>query len=484
MKDRAAATPLYIDLDGTLIRSDLAQEMLVRGMTRPLQMPRILALLLGGGRARLKRHLAETVDFAADRLPYVPAVIAHARAARAEGRPVILATAADRLAAEKVAGHLGLFDAVLASDPGRNLKSEAKLEAIRDHAKGGPFEYIGNAHADVPIWREAALRGFVNAPASAVAALGEAGHRSLQVDDRPPMWRAAFRAMRPHQWAKNALVLLPLLLSHGYANPALVMISLMAFLAFSLCASGIYIVNDLVDIEADRAHPRKSSRPFAAGTLSPLAGVCLAAGLVGAGLLGGLVLAGPAFGVILMLYILLTSAYSFHIKQKSTIDVVTLAVLYAMRIVAGSVAIGAPLSPWLLNFSLFFFLSLAYLKRYIEMIRAPSPGRVASRNYDTSEADILAVFGIVNGGLAILTLSLYLNSDVVTAIYAGPQLLWLVCPLMTFWIYRTWLWARRGMIDDDPVLFALKDGISRITILIVAALVVAARYIPLHGVFP
>jgi 4-hydroxybenzoate polyprenyltransferase len=483
MKDMIAAPPLYIDLDGTLIRTDLAQEMLVRGMADPVHIPGILRIMFGAGRSHLKRHLAERVDFAADRLPYVEEVVRYATEARAMGRRVVLATAADRIAAEKVAAHLGVFDAILASEPGHNLKSDAKLAAIRDHA-GGPFEYIGNSTADVPIWRDAARRGFVNAPRSALAALGDPALRSLQIEDRKPFWRAALKAMRPHQWAKNALVLLPLLLSHGYGDAGLVLISLLAFLAFSLCASGIYVINDLVDIEADRAHPRKCRRPFAAGTLSPLAGVGLATGLVAIGAVGGMGLAGPGFGAMLLLYVALTCAYSFYLKQYSTIDVVVLALLYTMRIVAGAVAIGAPLSPWLLNFSFFFFLSLAYLKRYIELSKAKVPGRIASRNYDTSEADFLGSFGIANGGMAILTLALYLNSDVVVQTYAGPELLWLICPLMSFWIYRTWLWARRGRIDDDPVLYALKDPVSRLTILLTAALVVAGRYIPLEGLFP
>lgn len=473
--------PLYIDLDGTLIRSDLAQEMLVRAAARPEHFGALTRLLAQREWSRVKRYLAEHVDFVPESLPYVAAVIDHAKAARALGRRVVLATAADRIAADRIAEHLGIFDAVIASEPGRNMKSRAKLDAIRQDAGSDDFEYIGNSNDDIPIWDAAAARGYVNPPIGVAPDATHLSDGGVLVQDQVPTGRVLLKAMRPHQWSKNALLFVPMILSASYAEPANLIMVIIGFLMFSFCASAIYILNDLVDIEADRAHRTKRNRPFAAGTLLPITGVKAAAFLLGVGLVGGFGLIGSAFGLVLLGYVGLTMAYSLYLKQFSTVDVVTLALLYSVRLLAGAVAISVPLSPWLLNFALFFFLGLAYLKRYIEVARSTGTGRIGKRNYETDEIDFIAMFGIANSALAILTLSLFLNSDAVTETYASPYVLWLLLPLFAQWTFRTWIWAKRGKIDDDPVVFALKDRQSRMIIGLCVVLIVVAQRFPIGG---
>lgn len=473
--------PLYIDLDGTLIRSDLAQEMFVQAAARPSHFGALTRLLAQRESSRLKRYLAENVDFVPESLPYVSAVIDHAKAARALGRRVVLATAADRIAADRIAEHLGFFDAVIASEPGRNMKSGAKLDAIRQDAGSDRFEYIGNSSDDVPIWDAAVARGYVNAPADIAPDATHLSEGCVSLKDQVSTGRALLRAMRPHQWSKNALLFVPMILSASYAEPANLILVTIGFLMFSFCASAIYILNDLVDIEADRAHQTKRTRPFAAGTLLPVTGVKAAAFLLGVGLIGGFGLIGAAFGLVLLGYVGLTMAYSLYLKQFSTVDVVTLALLYSVRLLAGAVSISVPLSPWLLNFALFFFLGLAYLKRYIEVARSTGIGRIGKRNYETDEVDFIAMFGIANSALAILTLSLFLNSDAVTQTYASPHVLWLLLPLFAQWTFRAWIWAKRDKIDDDPVVFALKDRQSRMIIGLCVVLIVVAQRLPLGG---
>ncbi|CUH65519.1 Decaprenyl-phosphate phosphoribosyltransferase [Thalassovita gelatinovora] len=475
--------PLFVDMDGTLLRTDVAQELLVRAFKSPVAIAAVLSGVLKSGVAGVKRALADHVEFRADLLPYDPAVLAYVKAARRAGRRVILATAADRKVAQEVADFTGLFDDIIASEPGHNMKGAAKLAAIRAIAGQGGFEYLGDSAADLPIWRDAAWRGFARVPAKARAlATGEAV-TLVPADDKAPK-AALWRAMRPQQWAKNLLLFLPLLFAHLYNDPASLLRAALGFAAFSLCASAVYLINDMLDIDADRAHPTKCKRPFAAGALRPTTGVAAALGLLLAGVSIGFALVSVAFGMVLLLYVALTKAYSFWLKAYSTIDVVVLSVLYTIRIVAGAAAILVVPSPWILTFSLFFFLSLAYMKRYIELARDTSSGRLPARNYYAGDLHVVQTFGIANAALSLLTMAEYISSNAVQEQYQAPGLLWLVLPVMMFWTYRAWMWANRDQIGDDPVAFALKDRISRVSGLIVLAVVLSARYINLDWMLP
>ena len=479
--------PLFVDLDGTLTHTDVAQELLLRSMKSPAVALAALSGYRRHGVSGLKAELADKADFRADLLPYNADVVAYIRQARDDGRQVILATAADQKVADAVADYLGLFDAVLASHPEFNLKGERKLAAIREYVSGADFEYLGDSKADIPIWQAASARGFARIPGAAVSLAADATLRPAAL--QTPKTKALLRAMRPHQWAKNVLIFLPLIFAHLYADAASVGAAALAFAIFSLCASAVYLLNDMLDVDADREHPTKCKRPFAAGLLSPLFGVQAGLALFAVAIGLAFFALGPVFGFVLLCYVAATKAYSLWLKRYSTVDVVVLALLYTVRILAGAAAIGVMPSPWLLTFSLFFFLSLAYMKRYIELARlveraAQAGERLPSRNYYAGDLTVVQTFGIANGALAVLTLAEYVSNDDVRARYLMPDLLWLLLPVMMFWTYRSWMWANRDQIGDDPVAFALKDRISRVSALIMICIVLAARHLELGGLLP
>lgn len=479
--------PLYVDLDGTLVSTDIAQELLVRAFRSPLALKSGLVAVPQGIGA-LKHALAETVSFDAARLPYRPEILAHIKAARDAGRRVVLATAADQLVADQVAAHLKLFDAVMASTPQNNLKGQAKLAAIeadaKAHSETGEFEYLGDSGADLPVWQASTLRGFAKVPQRAGKLVQDTSHVSLVLPPASTILWPLLRAMRPHQWAKNMLVFLPLLFAHLYFSAASLVSVSIAFVAFSLCASAVYLINDLLDIEADRAHDSKHKRPFAAGLILPLHGCIAAAGLFIAALVLGFAGAGPWFGAVLILYIVTTNIYSFWLKSHSTIDVVILALLYTVRIVAGAAALRVVPSPWILTFSLFFFLSLAYMKRFIELSKVAEDDQLPARGYWASDLSVIRTFGIANAALSLLTLAEYVSAPEIQARYLSPGLLWLMIPMMMFWSYRSWLKATRGQVGEDPVVFALKDRVSRVTGLMVLSVVVIAHSVDLHWMLP
>lgn len=473
----AEQTPLYVDLDGTLIKSDVAQELMVGLIARPDLWRSAIARMMQG-RASFKDFLSEHMSFDATTLPYNEEVLDYIKAQREEGRRIILATASDIAVAEKISDHLGLFDVVLASDVNRNLKGEAKLEAIREDS-GGTFEYLGNAAPDLVIWAECEKIGVVNASPVVRSRVSKDANISLEVNNRPSMARGVIKAMRPHQWAKNVLVLLPLFFSHSYLEQGSLFAGLLAMAVFSMCASAIYIINDLLDIEADRKHLRKRNRPFAAGVLSPVAGCVASAGLLAVAFAISMSQFSWTVTGLFALYILTTTLYSTWFKHKAAVDVVVLTCLYALRIFVGGVVIGVFVSPWLLNFSLFFFASLALMKRFTEIKKLDKSEDAEERKirgYYFSDIQTILPMGVTSGGMAVLTLTLYFNSGFVAESYGAPGLLWLIAPLVLFWIFRAWLLALRDHIDDDPVVFALRDKISRTAILIAAALVVVAKY--------
>lgn len=472
--------PLYVDLDGTLVNTDVAQELLLQVVARPKAWGP-LARSLTQGRAEAKQFLAQDGEFDPATLPYVPEVLEYLRAEKARGRRVVLASATDIRVAEKVAAHLGLFDAVIASTDGDNLKGARKLEAIKEDG-GEAFEYLGDSNADRVIWKSAAVSGFVNAPAPASDLVAPEGRVSLDIREKHSVLDGIRRAMRPHQWAKNALILLPLFFSHQYGDTELVMRALLAVIIFSFCASAIYIFNDLLDIEADRHHAKKRFRPFAAGTLSPVKGVIASAVLLIVSLGVSALYYGFAFTGLFLFYVLSTTLYSTWLKHKPVIDVVVLTCLYTLRIFVGGVAIGAALSPWLLNFSLFFFASLAFMKRYTEMRRVEAAGKDGARGYLVDDLTAILPMGVSCGGLAVLTLTLYLNSAFVAATYGAVEILWLIAPLIMFWIFRAWLKALRDEIDDDPVVFAMRDRTSQLTLLLTVMVVLASKFLTLNGV--
>jgi 4-hydroxybenzoate polyprenyltransferase/phosphoserine phosphatase len=465
------AIPLCIDLDGTLIRSDLLVE---SGLSALAGNPWLVLALPGwllAGKANLKQALALRSTMDMDGVPLRPEVLALVDAARSEGREVVLVTASDRRLAEAMARRLGI-DTVLASDGTSNLAGDRKAQALVELYGVRGFDYVGDGRVDLPVWR-AARRAIVvgSARLAAAAALGGEVHTHIHAP-RPRLsdW---VRAIRLHQWLKNLLVFVPLFSAHRAADPLSAALAVGAFFAFGLCASGVYVLNDLLDLDADRRHPRKRMRPFADGAIPLLHGAIAAPLLMALGLAFAWALA-PPFALLLLGYTLVTLAYSLRLKRVPVLDVMLLASLYTLRIIGGALAIGAMLSFWLLAFSMFVFLSLAMLKRYIELGALLRDGGAVARGYSVDDLPLIQSLGAASGYLAVLVLALYINSPESLALYQRPQVLWLLCPLLLYWISRAWMVAHRGAMDDDPVVFAATDRVSQMVAVAGGAIALAA----------
>jgi 4-hydroxybenzoate polyprenyltransferase len=477
-RDRSTAIPLAVDLDGTLIKSDLLLESFLLLMKKnPLLLLVCPVWLLGGGKQRLKQEIATRVEIDAARLPYHPKVIDWLSAEREGGRTLVLATASHRLLAEPVAAHLGLFDEVLATDETTNLKGPNKLAALQEKF-GEDFGYAGDTDADVPLWKACRERVVVASPSKAASLAKAAGvpfDETFHPEGRGPL-KALIKATRPHQWAKNLLLFVPALLAHRITDLSVMAYTALAFMAFSLLASSVYVLNDLLDIPSDRHHHRKKTRPFASGDLSILTGFALLPVLLGAGITLTALLPVEFWGVM-SVYYAITLAYSLILKSLMLLDVMVLAGLYTVRILAGSAATDTKVSFWLFAFSMFVFLCLAFVKRYIELWTLRSEGRDKSigRGYRTGDIDQLQSLGSAAGYVSVLVLALYLNSPEVRALYSQPAMLWAIIPLLTYWISRIWLRAGRGEVHDDPIVYALKDPASWVIGVLACVVVLLAR---------
>lgn len=464
MSPGSAQLPLVVDLDGTLIRTDLLAETANQFLIdHPVQSVRLLAWL-AQGKSALKTHLAAASGVDAATLPYNDHLLEWLREQRAQGRQLVLATASHHTLADRVARHLGLFDDVLATNASTNLKAGAKRDALVARFGEKGFDYVGNDWPDLPVWRSAATAHVVSRSARLIAKVRAHGNLGQTFDDgKPPLAKAVLRAVRPHQWVKNLLVFIPLLAAHRYADAAGVLQALLAFVVFGLTASSVYLLNDLVDVTDDRHHPFKRGRPFAAGHLGLPVGwllwpvlPVLAFGLAGWTL-------PPRFLAVLAAYFVLTLAYSLRLKQEPVLDVLTLAALYTLRIIAGAAAVAVPLSFWLLSFSMFLFLSLAFIKRYSELRAARHTRQrttLRGRGYETPDLELVSSLGGSAGYLSVLVLALYIQDSHTASLYATPTLIWLACPLLLFWISRAWLIAHRGHMQEDPIVFALRDRTS------------------------
>lgn len=463
---------LVVDLDGTLLRSDMLFESFWSAFGRDWRSPFLSVAALTGGRASLKRHLAMASAVETATLPYDPKVIAFVQAWRESGGRTALVTASDRDFAEAIAAHLGIFDEVHGSDGKLNLKGDRKGSFLEERFGSKGFAYMGDAKADLPVWKRAAKAITVNAPA-ALRREAERVCESVEhlVTDAKSV-KPYIKAVRPHQWLKNVLVFLPMLAAHQLDGQTF-LLSLLAFVCFSLVASSVYVLNDLLDLAADRAHPRKKNRPFASGSIPIAHGTWMAAGLL---ILGGLlaISISPSFLLAMVAYYLLTTAYSLHLKRRIVIDICVLAGLYTARIIAGSVATDVPLSVWLLAFSVFFFLSLAAVKRQAELIDNAERGnlKASGRGYHVDDLPIISMVAIGAGYVSVLVMTLYVNSPAVVELYAHPEALWGVCAVLLYWITRTVMVAHRGNMYDDPVVYAAKDRISQMCLLIIFGFVV------------
>lgn len=472
---------LCIDCDGTLLRTDLLHESVMLLLKQAPWALLWLPFWLMRGKAYMKARIAEHVRFNWATLPYCPEVLDLIRVERAKGRRVVLATASPRQWADGVAAHVGLFDSVLASDDATNLAGTRKASGLCDLYGVGQFDYAGNASTDLPVWEKSRQAIVVSSSVSLIAAARSVAAVSAVIPVPRAKLVTFLKGLRIHQWLKNLLVLVPLMAAHKVTGVAGFAQAGLAFLAFCFCASSVYVLNDLLDLEADRQHVRKRNRPFASALIPIWQGVALVPLLLIASV--GLASSLPiAFSAVLLAYFVMTLAYSFRLKRQVVVDVMLLAGLYTMRIIAGAAATGIVPSFWLLAFSMFVFLSLAIVKRYSELLITLQQQKVsaAGRGYSISDLQVLVSIGSSAGMAAVLVLALYINDPETAKLYPEKMWLWLVPPAILYWISRVWLKTCRGEIDDDPVVFAVKDWQSLLTGAIMGACFVLAA----SGVHP
>lgn len=465
--------PLCVDLDGSLIKSDTLWEGFWAALRKhPIAcLAACIAFLTS--RAKFKQRISRLAVADPAHLPYRQDVLAFLRVEADAGRPLFLVTAADESVARQVAGHLKLFGRVIASDGIVNCKGRKKLEAIRQVS--GEFLYLGDSTADLAVWRASAGAIVVGGTKHILRKLNQSDVRIYRLfPNRTGRARAITRAIRIHQWPKNLLVFLPVFLGHRMFDPTVWKPALLVFAVFCLTASFNYVVNDLLDLEADRLHIRKRERPFAAGDLSIAAGFWLAICLAVCGLAGGLVLPMMArFWVVA--YLVSSLFYSFHLKTRLLADVVGLSGLYVVRVMAGGAATAIVISPWTLAFCLFLFYSLALVKRFGELrMLSEEYGVPARRGYRKADLPVVAALGASSGIVSVVIFALYISSPEVRGNYCSPARLWLACPVILYWFGRIWILANRGNVAEDPLVFAFKDRISYLAGVCIAAIWLAA----------
>jgi 4-hydroxybenzoate polyprenyltransferase len=455
--------PLVIDLDGTLLRSDLLLETgLLFLRANPLRL--FLPLWwLTKGKAYLKESLARATVVDVTQLPYDPEIIALIGTERAKGREVILATASHRCLAERVAGYLGLFDEVIATDGSRNLSAHRKKDALVERYGEGGYDYAGNSRDDLPVLKAARRAILVNPEPGVERRSRGQGNVAAVIRSNPTSMRDWIKAIRLHQWMKNLLIFVPLLAAHRATDIELLGRGALAFVIFGLCASSVYVLNDLLDLGDDRHHPTKRHRPFASGKLQIKSGAIASGMLLATALVAALLWLPADFVAVLAVYYALTLAYSLVLKRLMVVDVIVLASLYTVRLIAGAAAFGVELTFWILAFAMFMFLSLALVKRYAELLQARvngQTGKSRGRGYYPGDLEMIASLGGASGYLSVLVLALYIDGLKWGGLYRQPEFIWLACPLLLFWVSRVWMLTHRGEMHDDPVLFAIRDPAS------------------------
>jgi 4-hydroxybenzoate polyprenyltransferase/phosphoserine phosphatase len=450
--------PLCVDLDGTLVRTDTLYEVLV-GVIKNGKglLPTIYAL--AAGKAAFKAIAALHSSFDPKQLPYNAKLLEFLEKEKQEGTTLVLATAANRKIADAVKVHLGLFDEVFASDATHNLRGVEKARVLAERFGSRAFRYAGNDETDIPIWRAASGAVLVNAAADVRKAAAAVTNVEADIHDQPRRVLAAVQGMRPYQWAKNILVFAPILTAHAERDLRSWLYAFITFVAFCSVASASYLVNDLLDLSADRNHTHKRNRPLASGALSIGDALVLILLLYGVGAVLAFLSSVP---LLLLLYVVLTLAYSSKLKRLPLVDFFTLSLLYVLRLFAGGKASGHPVSLWLLAFSSFFFLSLALVKRVAELKTHEAGGYLKQRGYAFEDTNALEIMGIASSFASTVVLALYVQGDLAaqTAQYARPELLWPIVPLMLFWQCRIWLSTTRKYMDDDPIVYAAKDWVS------------------------
>ena len=463
-KSETAAEYLCTDLDGTILVGDSFWESFLALVGAHPWYVCFVPFWLLRGKAALKYEISRRVQLNVSKLPVREELIRFLHQEKQAGKKVILVTGADAKIAHAVAEHLGFFDGVLASDGVTNLTGEKKKEAIQDLVHGLRYDYIGNSREDIPAWSAATSAFLVGPSPSLLKTVQRTTTVGGVVKSYENYWGSLWQSLRPAHWIKNLLVFVPIVMAHELNDLSRLIRVLIAFVSFSLCASGIYLLNDLFDLEADRLHPKKKLRPLPSGKLPVRAGLIFAPLLVVAGFLTACLLPTKLVLATVFLYTVATTLYSTYVKRIPILDVLLLTALYLMRILGGGMAAEVDVSPWLIAFSMFLLLSLAFSKRQAELIEQTSAegnqAGTSKRGYREQDTDILQQFGVTSGYLSVLVLAFYINGTDVTRLYRHPQVIWLACPMLLYWVSRVWFLASRGKLSEDPVVFAARDPIS------------------------
>jgi len=452
--------PLVVDLDQTLTVTDTLYESFARLLFQDPAATMTCLFRVAHGRAAVKRFIAQRCALDVATLPYRSELVELLKHEKARGRQIHLVTAADQSIADAVAAEFGLFDSTKGSDGQINLKGDGKLAYIRGRF-GDNFIYVGDGRADIPVFQ--AARGVILCDIKTTAALGASSRSVLARFDRSgSVLKDWLRAFRVHQWAKNSLIFVPLFVGHAYEDPAKIVATALGFALLCILSSATYVINDLSDLDADRAHATKRLRPFASGRLKILHGLIIAPLAIACVLIGAYVLS-PRFAAALVAYLLLTSIYSFGLKRTPLLDVFAIGVLFTLRIVMGVEVAGLRHSPWLLSFALAFFLSLALAKRHGEVMRAAGIDveEIAGRGYHGNDWPITLTFGVGSGLVSVVIMLLYMTNDAApSGFYHSLGWLYAIPALLTIWLMRIWLLSNRMLLHDDPVVFALRDRVS------------------------
>jgi len=458
----AELLPLCCDLDGTLIFTDLLHESILALFKANLRAVFLIPFWLLKGKAHLKAELQKRVRLDVESLPYNQEVVAFLKAEKLKGRSLVLVTASNELLANEVAKHLGLFDLVFGSPSDKNLRGSSKASLLKDRFGAHGFDYIGDEVADLAVWKVSSSAIVVGRSNSSL--IGKVKKRSSQttvLPGRTAKLRDLIRAVRPHQAAKNVLIFIPMITSHRFTHLGDVVFGVLAFIAFTMCAWSGYLINDLLDLSSDRRHTQKRNRPLASGRVTVSTAVISAFTLIV--LAAGIASQLPGrFAAVLAIYFAMTISYSVSLKSKVMLDVIFLACLYVIRVIAGHEAMNIPYSPWLLAFSMYIFLSLALLKRFAELRELSNRSLTSAhgRGYTVADASQVNILGAASGYMSVLVLAFYLNSPDVVKLYSKPQILWLLCPVILFWVSRVWILANRGEMHHDPIVFAIRDRTS------------------------
>jgi 4-hydroxybenzoate polyprenyltransferase/phosphoserine phosphatase len=451
--------PIIIDLDGTIVHTDMLHENIFSLLAaKPLEILKIPYYLFKG-KAYLKKKLALESQLDVTNLPYNYELLDWIKDQKNKGSNVVLCTGSDIIDAKKISDFLGIFDDVIASDGKLNLVGKNKANILVEQYGSKNFHYAGNSRKDIHIWKESDHAIVINSSKKLLNTVKKICKVTFTIPKRKIHPKIIIKAMRVHQWLKNLLLFAPFIAAHQINNFESWVSVTIGFVSFSLCASAIYLLNDLTDLSNDRSHPRKKERPFASGKLPFYYGVLLIPLLLVSSFAIAIIFSNSEFTIWLFLYLLLTTLYTFIIKPIVFLDVIVLAMLFTIRIIAGSATLLLPLSPWILAFSIFLFVSLAIIKRYaeLEIQIIKNISQIKGRGYYTSDASLIQSIGLASGFCSILVFVLYLNSPEVMALYNSPEIIWLCIPILIYWQSWMWLSAHRGEMHDDPIIFAIKD---------------------------